>query len=137
MKRFRSIHYSTFFVLAALTPTFIACGDSFEPVPELLGSWNATSLVVDGFDLMGDGMTLRFTFSDDGGYTYTVAGDQLDFCDPGPNCSDGGDYTATTSQVTFDPGTDDEETYSYTIAGNTLVITATFGGSPLTFTFQR
>jgi Lipocalin-like domain len=137
MKRTRSIHYLTFLVLVALTPAVVSCGNSFESQPELVGTWNATSLVVDGFDYMDNGMTLSYTFSDGGGYSYTVAGDALGFCDPGPNCNDAGDYTATTSQITFDAGTADEETYSYTINGSTLVITATFEGAVFTFTFQK
>jgi hypothetical protein len=66
-----------------------------------------------------------------------VTGDLLDFCDPGPNCSDGGDIEATGSQITFDPGTIDEETFSYSIVGTTLTVSATIDGSTFTFTFEK
>ena len=98
--------------------------------------WNATSIVVGGVDLMDDGMTLRFTFSASGEYSYTVTNDFLDFCDPGPNCSDSGDFTATGSRITFDPGAD-EETFSYTISGSTLSISAVIDGFTFAFTFEK
>jgi hypothetical protein len=115
----------------------VACGDAFEPVPELLGTWNATSITAPGVDFVDDGMTLRMTFSDDGSYAYTVTGDQLDFCDAGPDCSDSGDYVATTSQITLDPGSDWEETYAYTISSGSMTMTIMWGGTTFTFTFQR
>lgn len=138
MKTLGTIRRSALVVIAALIPVAVACSDGFEPPAGLAGTWNATSLIVDGDDYVAEGMTLRFTFSDNGDYSYTVTGDLLDFCDAGgPNCSDGGDYTATSSQLTFDPGSTDEETFSWTIAGDTLTVSGTIDGLVLVFTFQR
>ncbi len=137
MKALRLNHYLIYVTIAALSPVVIGCGDSFEPPPDLVGTWNATSLVVDGFDVMTEGMTLSFTFSADGAYSYTATNDQLGFCDPGPNCTDGGDFTAESNQLTIDPDTVDEETYSYSISGSTLIFTANFGGASYTLTFVK
>jgi hypothetical protein len=137
MNMLRSLRRSVLIVFAALVPVVIACDSATEPPPGLVGTWNATSLVVGGVDLMDDGMTLRFTFSANGEYSYTVANDFLDFCDPGPNCSDSGDFTATSSQITFDPGEDFEETFSYTVTGSTLSISAVIDGFNFAFTFEK
>jgi hypothetical protein len=137
MRKLRSIRYSTFFVLAALIPAVVTCGDSFEPPEGLVGTWNATAIVVDGVDYALEGMTLSFTFDADAEYSFTVTNDGFGFCDPDPNCSDFGDFTTTATQLTFDPGTIDEETFSYTVAGNTLTVSGTIDGSAFTFTFQK
>ncbi|MDH3291309.1 MAG: hypothetical protein OEO20_10595 [Gemmatimonadota bacterium] len=133
----QSIRRSAYVVIAALIPLAIGCGDGVEPPPGLVGTWDATSLVVDGFDLMDDGMTLSYTLTSGGNYSYVVTGDLSDYCDPGPDCSDSGDFTATGTQLTFDEGTAFEETYSYTIVGTTLTISATFGQSTYAFTFEK
>jgi hypothetical protein len=137
MKWLRAMRRSVLIVCAGLVPIVIGCDGTTEPPAELVGTWDATSLLVDGFDLMDEGMTLTFTFTSGGEYSYTVANDQLDFCDPGPNCTDSGDFTVSGNQITFDPGTVWEETYTYTLTGSTLTITATFGASTFTFTFAK
>jgi hypothetical protein len=138
MRRVRTIRSSILLLFTALIPIFVGCGDSTtEPPAELVGTWEATALLVDGYDLMGDGMTLTYTFTSGGEYSYTVANDQLDFCNPGPNCSDSGEFTVSGNRITFDPDTVWEETYSYTLSGATLTVTATFGGSTFTFTFAK
>jgi hypothetical protein len=133
----QTVRRSAYVLLSALIPLAIGCGDGVEPPPGLVGTWDATSLVVDGFDLMDEGMTLSFTFTSGGEYSYVVTGDLLDFCDPGPNCSDGGDIEATGSQVTFDPGTIDEETFSYSIVGTTLTVSGTVDGFTINWTFEK
>ena len=137
MTLLRTIRRSMLITFAALVPVTVGCGASTTELPPgLVGTWNATSLVVGGIYLMDDGMTLRFTFSANGEYSYTVTNDFLDFCDPGPNCSDSGDFTATSNQITFDPGPG-QETFSYTVAGNTLSVTAVIDGFTFAFTFER
>jgi hypothetical protein len=137
MKALRTIRRSTLLVFAALAPVVVACSDGFEPPAGLTGTWNSTALVVAGSDLMDEGMTLNFTFSGSGEYSYSVVGDLLDYCDPGPNCADGGDFDITASQITFDPGTVWEETFSYTLTASTLTVSATFDGIPFSFTFEK
>ncbi len=138
MNVLRALRRPVLIAFAALVPIVVGCDSSTEPPPSaLLGTWNATSIVVGGIDLMDDGMTLQFRFTADGEYSYTVTNDFLDFCDPGPNCSDFGDFTATASRITFDPGEDWEETFNYTISGNTLTIAATIDGFDFSFTFER
>ena len=137
MTLLRAIRRPLLVTFAALVVVAVGCGDSTtEPPPGLVGTWNATSIVVGGIDLMDDGMTLRFTFTADGQYSYTVTNDFLDFCDPGPNCSDSGRFAATSSQITFDPGPD-EETFSYTVSGNSLGVSAVIDGFTFAFTFDK
>jgi hypothetical protein len=124
--------------LAAVVPIVVGCGDSgTEPPDELVGTWNATAIVVEDHDFTDDGMTLTYTLRANGEYTYTVTNDQFDYCDPGPNCSDSGEYTVEGSQITFDPDTAWEETYTYTLAGTTLTISSTFGSVTFTLTFEK
>jgi hypothetical protein len=138
MKAGRTIRRLALIMSASLVPVVIGCSDgAVEPPAGLVGTWNATSLVVDGVNLMDEGMTLSFTFSNDSEYSYSVTNDALDFCDLVANCSDSGDFSATGSQITFDPGTVDAETFSWSIVGSTLTVTATIEGSLFTFTFER
>lgn len=137
MRWLRTFRRSTLIVFAAVVPLVVGCDGTTEPPPEFVGTWDATSLLVNGFDLMGEGMTLTFTFTSGGEYSYTVTNDQLDYCDPGPNCSDSGEFVVTGNQITFDPDTVWEETYSYTLTGSTLTVTATFAGATFTFTFEK
>jgi hypothetical protein len=114
------------------------CGDDniVDSNLELLGSWNATVLLVDGVDLIAEGMTLSFTFDANGEYSYSVTGDLLEFCVAVTACTDGGDFTATSSQFTLDPGTLDAVVLSYSVTGGTLTVTGTVEGVVLNWTFQ-
>jgi len=133
----RSTRRSVLCGLAAAGILFLACDSSTAPPDELVGTWQATAIVVNGHDFTGDGMTLTYTLSANGGYSYAVTNDFFDYCDPGPNCSDSGDFEVSGNQITFDPGTDWEETYTYTLSGTTLTISASFGGATFTITFAK
>jgi hypothetical protein len=128
-------------ILLALTagvPIVVGCGDSgTEPPDELVGTWNATAIVVQDHDFTDDGMALTYTLRANGEYTYTVTNDQFDYCDPGPNCSDSGEYTVEGNQITFDPDTTWAETYTYDLVGTTLTISSTFGAVTFTLTFEK
>jgi len=137
MTRLRSTRRSLLIALAAAGTLFLACDSGTAPPDELVGTWDATAIVVNGHDFVGDGMTLTYTLSSNGGYSYSVTNDFFDYCDPGPNCSDSGDFTVSGNQITFDPGTDWEETYTYTLAGTTLTVSAVFGGATFTITFAK
>ena len=138
MRACRCRHRMILLALTAGVPIVVGCGDSGpEPPDELVGTWDATAIVVEDHDFTGDGMTLTYTLRANGDYTYTVTNDQFDYCDPGPNCSDSGEYTVEGNQITFDPDTVWEETYTYSLVDTTLTISSTFGGVTFTLTFER
>jgi hypothetical protein len=104
----------------------------------VVGTWNATSFVPQGSgDLIAQGMSLSFTFAASGDYTFTITNDQGGLCDGAANCSDGGSYTASGTQITLDPGTVDVAILNYTIVGNTMTITATIDGVAITASFTK
>ena len=103
----------------------------------VVGTWNATSFISQGNDLIAQGMSLTFTFAASGAYTFTVTNDQGGLCDGPANCTDGGPYTATGTQITLDPATVDEAILNYTITGNTMSVTATIDGMAITATFTK
>jgi hypothetical protein len=121
-----------------MAPIVVGCGEDnvVDSNLELLGTWNATVLLVDGVDLIDEGMTLSFTFNANGEYSYSVTGDLLEFCQAVTACSDDGDFTATSSQFTLDPGTLDEVVLAYSVTGSTLTVTGTVDGIVLAWTFQ-
>ena len=137
MSTLRSTRRSVLFGLAGAGLLFLACDSGTAPPDELVGTWDATAIVVNGHDFTGDGMTLTYTLSANGSYSYSVTNDFFDYCDPGPDCSDSGDFTVSGNQITFDPGTAWEETYTYTLAGTTLTVSAVFGGATFTITFAK
>ncbi|KPK07543.1 MAG: hypothetical protein AMS20_02580 [Gemmatimonas sp. SG8_28] len=138
MRALPSLHRPIQLALTALVPIVVGCGDSgTEPPDELVGTWNATAIVVEDHDFTDDGMTLTYTLRANGEYSYTVTNDQFDYCDPGPSCSDSGDYAVEGNQITFDPDTVWEETYTYSLVATTLTISSTFGAVTFTLTFEK
>lgn len=132
----------TLLAFAATATIIAACSDDENgimepPPPGLVGTWNATSIMAGGEDFFAQGMRVSFNFGADNEYSFVVTGDLLEFCDSQSSCSDFGDYTATTSTITFDPGTTDELTLTYTISGDTLTASGTFDTEVLTMTFER
>jgi len=121
----------------ALTPIVSGCSDDTGPSSPLFATWNATSFTALGDDFIADGMTLRVTLSATGTYTLVVTGDLVGSCDPGPNCTETGNYTYTATNITIDPGLADEVTFAYTIQGTTLTFTGSIGGNPVTIRFTK
>jgi hypothetical protein len=96
-----------------------------------------TSFATPTDDFIAQGMALVITFTSDGTHTLTVTNDLVGSCTPGPDCVEGGDYTATATTVTLDPGTVDEVVFDYTIAGTTLSMSGDIGGTPVAITASK
>ena len=104
----------------------------------VIGTWNAMTFIANGVDAIGAGMGLIFTFDNTGTYTFNVTNDQLGLCDGivGDDCSDTGDYEASGTQITLDPGVD-PAVLNYAISGNTMTVTANIDGTPIAATFAK
>lgn len=138
MQWLRTRQIAAALVITSIAPMVSGCGDDniVDSNLALLGSWNATVLLVDGVDLIDDGMTLSFTFNANGEYSYSVTGDLLEFCEAVAACTDGGDFTATSTQFTLDPDTIDSVVLAYSVTGGTLHVFGSVDGFDLDWTFQ-
>ncbi len=134
------------FVALAFVPLTAGCGgDDGEPTggngqaDPLLGTWTATSFVVDGLDIIPGGTSISFSLISGGSYTLSVTNDnQTTFlCGGSFNCSDSGDFTSTSSTIVFDPGTVDEFSLNYTLSGTTLTVSGSVEGQSVSGTFQK
>ncbi len=133
----RLVALAPLFTALAVAPITTGCsGESAGPGPTLVGTWDATSFSVFGEDLIAQGMGLRIIFTNGGAYTLTVTNDLLGACEPDPNCSQTGTYSASISQVTIDPGTPDAVTFNYSIQGSTLTLAGNVDGIPVTIVLQ-
>ena len=103
----------------------------------LHGTWNSTSLVANGMDAANLGMAMSFTFNSNDTYSFSVTQDELDLCGGATDCSDSGTYSATGTTLTFDPGSSDATTLSWSVSGDTLSVTGMVDGVNLSFTFVR
>lgn len=143
----RSRYAVALMLTASLTVLATACGDeSTEPEDvTLLGTWNATSFQALGTDLIADGLglTARITGTETSGTLAIDFDNDVDemFCDDGvgPVCTQEDPFTATATQITLDPGGEDEETFNYAITGggNTMTWSGTIDSAPILVTFQR
>ncbi len=98
--------------------------------PAVVGTWNATSFVVGGTNLIPP-LGVSFVFNANGTYALNFTSDQGDFCDPPEvNCGETGTYTSTSTTITLDPG-DNETILSYSISGSTMTINATIEGEDI------
>lgn len=120
-----------------------ACGDdsndSMSPGSgaSLEGTWNATSFSIDGNDQVVSGFTFTVTFTATT-YSISISGDNNNvICDMTTSCTDGGAISSTGSTVTFDPGTQDEVTFSYTATATTLTLTGNIQGSAVSVSLTR
>jgi hypothetical protein len=124
--------------LAAVLST-ARCGNgaSTGPIPTpLLGTWIVTSLIVNGEDLAAQGMHLSFHFSAEGEYSYLVQNDLFDMCDGASSCSDWGEFNASATHITFDPGPGSERC-SYSINGTVMTMSGSWSGKTYTATLAH
>lgn len=122
----------------------IACGGDSSTQPDIdeafIGNWDATSFVVDGVELITPQVTFNMSLGlfSDGSYQLIVGGDETGlFCDGTASCNIPGDYSFTGSVLTFDPGTVDELSFSYSVSGDILTVSGTVEGFPFSATFER
>lgn len=123
-----------------LVPVLSSCGDdSTEPEDTtLVGTWEAQSFTALGTDFIADGMGLTVTLEDGGMYTFEVSNDQIGICsDQSLDCSEGGQYMYTDTELTIDPGTPDEVTFGYTIQGSTMTWNGSIDSVPATVVFTK
>ncbi len=101
--------------------------------PAVVGTWNATSFLLMGNDLITQGVGVSLVFNSNGTYAITFTNDQAgDLCDVGmTDCSDSGTYTASDTQIILDAGGVDEATLNYSIIGTTMTIAATIDGEAI------
>ena len=129
-------------VLCAVLAATMACGD--DPTGNgnaLVGTWNVTSLTFPGEPGLGDpvvddGLVFRITFNANGTYAMAVSNDDPSdpwICEGTTSCTEGGDYSVSGSSITFDEGTSDEATGTFSISGDTLTMT----GGDVRFVAQR
>jgi len=129
------------FIPALLVSVALAgCSDDGGTAPDIpisiQGSWIATSMLTGGQDLIADGMGLSFFFTADGEYSYLVTNDLAGFCDSGTTCEDFGDFTATSSTITFDPR-EDPAVFNYTLIDGVMTLSGTLDGFPIVATLER
>jgi plastocyanin len=137
--RMRTLRFLSIASLA-LSPLALACSDDdngTEPTLALVGTWNATSFQGLGQDFIAMGMDLTITFTNTGTYTIAFQNDLIGACDPGPACTQNGAYTATSNQVTLDPGTPDTVTFTWAVQGTTLTLSGSIDGTPVTIVLAR
>lgn len=127
-------------VSATVAPAISGCGSDeggTGPSSPLHASWNATSFVGQNTDLIANGMTVVMTLAPAGTYTFEFTNDLIGACTPGPDCTETGAYSYTSTLLTIDPGTPDETVFSYSIMGTTLTLTGTIEAIPVTITFEK
>lgn len=126
--------------------TAVSCGDDDSPTApppppnsSILGSWSATSVVVDGVDQVPNGLQLDLFFEAEPHYDIFATNDNLGvICEGGATtCQASGEFSLTANQITFDPGEPDELTLSYTVSGDQLTLNGTIDGSSIVGTFSR
>jgi hypothetical protein len=131
--------------VAALTLALVplaaqGCSDNdpAAPAATIVGTWQASSFEALGTDFIEDGMTLRATFQSSNTYSFVVTGDMVGICpEEETECTDAGNYSATATQVTIDPGLEDEVTFTYALQGNTMTWTGSIEENPASLTFTR
>ena len=139
MKRLAAGPARTFLTLALLGG-LAACGDDDDPTGvagDLVGTWEVTRFQAVGFaDFISAGMGLTIALTENE-YTFTVTNDLVGICGGAADCTDSGTHSATSSQITLDPGTPDAITFSYEIQGSTMTWTGSVGGFPVTIEATR
>ncbi len=95
----------------------------------VVGTWNATSFIVWGTDLIPP-LIMSLVLNGNGAYSLNFSNDQGDLCDAGQtSCGETGTYKASNTQIILDAGSVDEATLNYSIVGTTMTVTATIDAS--------
>lgn len=126
--------------MALLLPLAVACSDNDAtgPAPDpLAGTWQATSFEALGIDVIDLGMSMRLTLTAARTYTMVITNDAIGACDEDSSCTAAGTYSSTSTQLTFDPGLEDEVTFTYLIQGSTMTLTGDIDGTPVTMVLQK
>lgn len=130
-------------LLSPLACTLLLSGGCGEGDPtdlvdlpsDLVVTWFATSLIVNGTDMMDDGTRVKLTFRADGSFEIVTTRDLVGvFCDGVYDCTEEGDFTATSTEIVFDPDVD-QTTLSATITPTTLHLVGSDEGETLDFSF--
>ncbi|NNE42877.1 MAG: hypothetical protein HKN12_01595 [Gemmatimonadetes bacterium] len=132
----------------------IGCGDAPAPTgpsgsngtasegSELTGSWSVTRFAADSVDAITAGSSMVLTFTEGGSspagsfargvqgtFTLTVANDYLELCEEaGPDCAVTGTYRVTDGTLFFNPDTEDELAWTYSVAGGILTLNGVIDG---------
>ena len=127
--------------LAGLGVLAASCSDDEEdflgPPTPVVGTWSATSVTVNGEDLIANGMILNATFDDSGVYVFHVIGDAMGLCGEGVSeCDVTGAYTATTTQITLNPG-EGQIVINYVTTGETMTLTGALTGVDATIVLDK
>lgn len=124
-------------------PLLPGCGDDGGPAngdtSALVGTWSATSFTIAGLGdiLDGTGVSITLVFTQDT-YSLQVSGDDLGtLCGSETSCTESGSYTRSGNRLTFDPGTQDEIDFAFSLSGDTLTLNGNIEGSAVAITVQR
>lgn len=137
--RIRSLALCAQLCFVGMVPLVAGCSDDDEtsPTSDLIGTWNVTSFVAtDLGDLIDQGMTMEVELTNSSTYVITVTGDLVDICDPGPDCTQNGNFSADQQTITIDPGVD-AVTFNWVRNGDTMTWTGTIGGTPVTIILEE
>ena len=107
---------------SGLTITFSRVGGIPSVPSEILGTWEAMSLLHDGADFIADGMTLEVTTRRAGTYITEITGDLSGECNTGPDCIETGTYTATATHIMAEESGQAPDVVEYTVQGSTLTL---------------
>jgi hypothetical protein len=141
--RFRAQRLAlTIALLATASFAVAACSeDSTGPELTIVGTWNVTSFEIGGTDAIAGGMVMTMTFTGSktsGTYSIQITNDLLELCDnQQPSCNPTGDYTATDTQVTFDPDGDDATVFNITFQGSSMTWNGEIDQQQVTVTLAR
>ncbi|MGD8869440.1 MAG: hypothetical protein PVI01_17610 [Gemmatimonadales bacterium] len=123
--------------IALLSAPLSGCGDDpISPQEILAGTWNCTKYEItysDGivFDVLNSVDSFTLTFTRDRTYTAVLIEDGT----PIDNAT--GQYSATSSRISFDPGELSEFTLNYSISGDVLTMTGIVTGDEYDMRFVR
>jgi hypothetical protein len=126
--------------MAVLFPLAAACSDSGTTglaADRVVGTWDVTSFQALGVDVIQQGMTMELTLTAGKTYTIVITGDAIGTCEAASDCTETGSYSSTSTQITIDPGLEDEVTFNYSINGTTMTFTGDIDGIPVTMVLQR